>query len=60
MIKLLSKGAAGSFNLEVYGPRILNRDFESGGMVEYFVKDLGIALSEGKRLGLTLPSTALA
>jgi len=50
MINLLGKGAAGSFSLELYGPRMLRRDFEPGGIVEYFVKDLGIALEESRRL----------
>ena len=60
MINLLCKGAAGSFSLEKLGPRMLKRDFEPGFYVEHFVKDLGIALDEGKRLGLALPGTALA
>lgn len=60
MIKLLSKGAAGSFSLEKLGPRMLRRDFEPGFYVEHFVKDLGIALDESKRMGLSMPGTALA
>ena len=34
------------------GPRIIANDFEPGFFVEHFVKDLGIALAESKRLGL--------
>lgn len=60
LISLLSKGAAGSFSLTSYGPRMLRRDFEPGFYVEHFVKDLGICLDEGKRMGLSLPGTALA
>lgn len=60
MINLLCKGAAGSFSLEKLGPRMLKRDFEPGFYVEHFVKDLGIALSEGQRLGISLPGTALS
>ena len=60
MIKLLSKGAAASFSLEVYGPRMLKRDFEPGFYVEHFVKDLGIVLDEAKRMNITVPGTAQA
>jgi len=56
----LSKGAAGSFSLEKLAPRMLQRDFEPGFYVEHFVKDLGIILDESKKMGITLPSTALA
>jgi 3-hydroxyisobutyrate dehydrogenase len=60
MIPLLAKGAAGSFSMEKLGPRMLRRDFDPGFYVEHFVKDLGIALEEGKRMGISMPSTALA
>ena len=55
MTKLLNKGAAGSFQIEKLGPRVLRRDFEPGFYVEHFVKDLGIALEECKRMGISLP-----
>ena len=38
---------------------MLKRDFAPGGLVEYFVKDLGIALEESKRMGISMPSTSL-
>ena len=60
LINLLQKGAAGSFSMEKLGPRMLRRDFEPGFYVEHFVKDLGICLDEGKRMGISLPGTALA
>ena len=60
LIKLLSKGAAGSFTLEKLAPRMLQRNFEPGFYVEHFVKDLGICLDESKRMGLALPGAALA
>jgi 3-hydroxyisobutyrate dehydrogenase len=58
MIKLLNKGAAGSIQLEKMAPRMLKRDFEPGFYVEHFVKDLGIALEESKRMNLALPGMA--
>lgn len=60
MILLLNKGAAGSFSLEKLAPRILRRDFEPGFYVEHFIKDLGIALEEARRMKLGLPGLALA
>jgi 3-hydroxyisobutyrate dehydrogenase len=41
-------------------PRILRGDFGPGFYVEHFVKDLGIALAEAKRMRVALPGLALA
>jgi 3-hydroxyisobutyrate dehydrogenase len=60
MITLLSKGGAGSFTLEKLAPRMLRRDFEPGFYVEHFVKDLGIALEESRRMQIGLPGLAMA
>src|SRR5262245_38570795 len=56
----VSVGAAGSKALEVLGPRMLARNFEPGFYVEHFIKDMGIALEEAKKMGLSLPGLALA
>ena len=53
-------GAAGSKALEVLGPRMMARNFEPGFYVEHFIKDMGIALDEAKRMGIALPGLALA
>ena len=53
-------GAAGSWSLSNYGPRILSGDFAPGFRIEHFIKDLGIALAESRRMNLSLPGTALA
>ncbi len=53
-------GAAGSWSLTNYGPRMLSGDFAPGFMVDHFVKDMGIALAEARRLRLSLPGLALA
>ena len=60
VIDTVSRGAAASWSLDNYGPRILDGDFEPGFMVDHFVKDLGIALAEARRLKLSLPGLALA
>ena len=41
------------------GPRILKRDFDPGFFVAHFIKDMGIALAEAKRMNLCLPGLAL-
>jgi 3-hydroxyisobutyrate dehydrogenase len=56
----VSVGAAGSKALEVLGPRIMARNFEPGFYVEHFIKDMGIALEEAKRMNIALPGLALA
>ncbi|HEY1515576.1 MAG TPA: NAD(P)-dependent oxidoreductase [Solirubrobacteraceae bacterium] len=56
----IKDGAAGSWSLSNYGPRLLRGDLEPGFKIEHFLKDLGIALSEARRMNLSLPGTALA
>lgn len=59
-LNAISTGAAGSKSLDLYGGRILKRDFEPGFYVEHFIKDLGICLKECERMGISLPGLALA
>lgn len=59
-LNAISTGAAGSKSLDLYGSRILQRDFEPGFYVNHFVKDLGICLKECQNMGLALPGLALA
>lgn len=59
-LNAISTGAAGSKSLDLYGSRILKRDFEAGFYVNHFVKDLGICLRECQNMGLALPGLALA
>ncbi len=60
MMQSVASGAAGSWSLSNLGPRIIANDFAPGFFVEHFLKDLGIALAEAKRMGLCLPGLALA
>jgi len=60
VIETISGGAAGSWSLTNYAPRMLRGDFEPGFRVDHLVKDLGIALAEARRLKLALPGLALA
>jgi 3-hydroxyisobutyrate dehydrogenase len=59
-IAAVAGGAAGSWQLENYGPRILAGDYAPGFTVEHFIKDMGIALAEARRMQLALPGLALA
>jgi 3-hydroxyisobutyrate dehydrogenase len=56
----VASGAAGSWTLSNLAPRIIRGDFEPGFMVEHFVKDMGIALAEARKMKLSLPGLALA
>jgi len=60
VMQSVGSGAAGSWSLTNLGARIIADNFAPGFCVEHFVKDLGIALAEAKRLGLCLPGLALA
>jgi 3-hydroxyisobutyrate dehydrogenase len=60
VLKSVSVGAAGTKSLDIYGPRLLKRDFEPGFYVEHFIKDMGIALAEAEKMNLCLPGLALA
>eukprot|EP00771_Trimastix_marina_P001039 gnl/Trimastix_PCT/2084.p1 GENE.gnl/Trimastix_PCT/2084~~gnl/Trimastix_PCT/2084.p1 ORF type:complete len:298 (-),score=107.46 gnl/Trimastix_PCT/2084:215-1108(-) len=60
VIAAVGGGAAGSWSLSNYGPRILQRNFDPGFFVEHFVKDMEIALDEARRMNLSLPGLALA
>lgn len=53
-------GAAGSWSLANYGPRMINNQFDPGFAVEHFIKDMGLALAESKRMGISMPGLALA
>jgi 3-hydroxyisobutyrate dehydrogenase len=60
VLQSVGSGGAGSWSLNNLGPRIINRNFEPGFFVEHFIKDMGIALDEAKRMNLCLPGLALA
>jgi len=60
VLSSIGGGAAGSFQLNVMGPRIVKGDFAPGFMIEHFLKDLSIALAEADRMRLALPGAAQA
>ena len=60
VMKSVASGAAGSWSLSNLGTRIMDNNFDPGFFVEHFIKDMGIALDEARRMGLSLPGLALA
>jgi len=60
VMQSVGPGAAGSWSLSNLGPRIMNNNFDPGFFVEHFIKDMGIALAEARRMNLSLPGLALA
>jgi 3-hydroxyisobutyrate dehydrogenase len=60
VLQSVGSGAAGSWSLNNLGPRMIAGRFEAGFFVEHFLKDMGIALAEARRMRLCLPGLALA
>jgi 3-hydroxyisobutyrate dehydrogenase len=60
MLESIRGGAAACWTLDNLAPRILQRNFDPGFFVEHFIKDMGLALEEAKRMGLVLPGLTLA
>lgn len=60
VLESVGSGAAASWSLLNLGPRIMRGDYKPGFFVEHFIKDMGIALDEAKRMNLALPGLALA
>ena len=60
VLQSVGAGGAASWSLNNLGPRIIDRNFEPGFFVEHFIKDMGIALDEARRMNLSLPGLALA
>ena len=60
VLESVSGGAAGSWSLSNYAPRMLSADYEPGFLVEHFIKDMEITLAEARRMNLSMPGLALA
>ncbi len=60
VLKSVSCGSAGSWSLSNLAPRMIAGNFNPGFFVDHFVKDMGIALDEARRMKLATPGLALA
>lgn len=59
MLEVISKGAAGSWQMDNRGKTMNIGKFDYGFAVDWMRKDLGIVLDEARRNGAQLPVTAL-
>jgi len=59
VIDVISKGAAGSWQMENRGQTMLKDEFEFGFAVDWMRKDLGICFEESKKNGAQLPITKI-
>ncbi|WP_343315282.1 NAD(P)-dependent oxidoreductase [Brucella sp. BE17] len=59
LISVISKGAAGSWQMENRSPTMNEGKYDFGFAVDWMRKDLGICLDEANRNGAVLPVTAL-
>lgn len=60
MLRSVGGGAAASWQLAAYAPRILKGDYKPGFYVKHFIKDMRIALEEAHAMGMETPALALA
>ncbi len=59
VLGVISKGAAGSWQMENRGATMVKDEFEFGFAVDWMRKDLSICLAEARKNGARLPVTAL-
>ncbi len=59
VLEAISGGAAGSWSLTNYGPRILKGDFDPGFFVKHYIKDMKLAEISADEIGLDLPALSL-
>ncbi len=59
MIRAVEGGAAGSWQLSNLGPKIVQRDFAPGFMIDLIAKDLRLVAETAARSETPLPATAL-
>lgn len=60
VLSSISTGAAGSWSLSNYGPRIIAGDYAPGFAIKHYIKDMRIALESSEEMGLETPGLKLA
>lgn len=55
LLKAVSTGAAGSAQLNAFGPKIIQGDYAPGFFLKHFIKDMGLAEEEAEKKELKLP-----
>lgn len=56
----ISTGAAGSWSLDNYAPRMIQGDFAPGFAIKHYIKDMKIALESAQEMGMDTPGLSLA
>jgi 3-hydroxyisobutyrate dehydrogenase-like beta-hydroxyacid dehydrogenase len=59
VLDVISKGAAGSWQMENRGETMVKNEFDFGFAVDWMRKDLGICLDEANKIGASLPITSI-
>ncbi len=59
VLKSISRGAAGSWQLENNAPKIISKDYNPGFFIKHFIKDMHIAQDEARNGALDLPGLDL-
>jgi len=59
VLKSVSTGAAGSKQLDTFGPKILEGDYAPGFFMKHFIKDMKLALVEANMSDLSLEMLSL-
>lgn len=60
VLSSIATGAAGSWSLSNYGPRMIKGDFAPGFAIKHYIKDMHIALESAKEMGLHTPGLKMA
>jgi 3-hydroxyisobutyrate dehydrogenase len=59
VVDVISKGAAQSWQMESRAPTMIRGEYDFGFAVDWMRKDLSLVLGEARRIGLSMPLTAL-
>ena len=59
LLQSIRGGSAACWTLDNLAPRILKNNYDPGFFVDHFVKDMGLALEEARRMELKLPGLEL-
>ena len=60
VLESISTGAAGSWSLDNYAPRMIEGDFAPGFAIKHYIKDMKIALESAKEMKMDTPGLSLA
>ena len=60
MVEAVGAGAAGSWVIQVLGPKMVTRDFAPGFMVKLQQKDVRLVMEAASELKVSLPGASLA